>query len=82
MYLYIYICSHRHTPVLDVAATAVAVARVRGARATRVVTMTGAVNLALDDNAVAAVAVVTGNKQRQQAGDEEENAVPRTPNKH
>lgn len=61
---------------LDVAATAVAVARVRGARATRVVAVTGAVDLALNDNAVAAVAVVSGNEKSEKAGDEEEDAVP------
>lgn len=38
--------------------------------------MTRAVDFALDDNAVAAVAVMTGDQERQQAGDEEENAVP------
>jgi hypothetical protein len=61
---------------LDVAATAVAVARVRGARAARVVTVTGAVDFALNDHAVTAVAVVTGDEERQKAGDEEEDAVP------
>lgn len=40
--------------------------------------MTRAVDFALDDHAVTAVAVVTGDEQRQQAGDEEENAVPGT----
>ncbi|KAJ8113421.1 hypothetical protein OPT61_g4444 [Boeremia exigua] len=48
----------------------------RGARAARVVAVTRAVNFALDYHAVTAVAVVAGNEERQQAGDEEENAVP------
>lgn len=47
---------------LDVATAAVAMTRVRSARAAGVVTMTGAVNFALDDDAVPAVAVVVGDK--------------------
>lgn len=60
----------------DIAATAVAVTRVRSARAARVVAVTGAVDLALNDHAVTAVAVMAGDKQCQQAGDEEEDTVP------
>ena len=62
--------------ISDVAATAVAVARVRGTWTARVVAVTGAVDLALNDHAVTAVAVVTGDEECQKAGDEEENAVP------
>lgn len=61
---------------LDVAATAVAVSRVRGARAARVVAVTGPVDFALNDYAVAAVAVVTGDEECEKASDEEENAIP------
>lgn len=39
--------------------------------------MTGAVDFALNDHAVTAVAVVTGDEESQKTGDEEENAVPR-----
>lgn len=53
-----------------------AVARVRGARAARVVAVTGAVDFALNDDAVTAVAVMTGDKQSEKTGDEEEDAVP------
>ena len=67
---------HQHRSTSDVAATAVAVARVRGARAARVVAVTGAVDFALHDYAVTAVAMVAGDKECQKAGDEEENAVP------
>lgn len=61
--------------VSNVAATAVAVARVRGARAARVM-VARAVDLALDDDAVAAVAVMAGDQEGKQAGDEKEDAVP------
>lgn len=50
-------------------------ARVRGARAARVM-VARAVDLALNDDAVAAVAVMAGDEESEQAGDEEENAVP------
>lgn len=40
------------------------------------VAVTGAVDLALNDNAVAAVAVVSGNEKSEKAGNEEEDAVP------
>ena len=40
------------------------------------VAVTGAVDLALNDHAITAVAVVTGDEECQKAGDEEENAVP------
>jgi hypothetical protein len=43
-----------------------------------VVAVTGAVNLALHDDAVTAVAVVTGDEESEKAGDEEEDAVPET----
>ena len=39
--------------------------------------MTGTVDFALNDHAVTAVAVVTGDKERQQAGDEKEDAIPK-----
>jgi hypothetical protein len=58
---------------LDVAASVVAVTRVRSAWAARVV-VAGAVNLALDDYAVTAVVAV--DKQCQNAGEEEEDAIP------
>jgi replication-associated recombination protein RarA len=58
---------------LDVAASVVAVTRVGSAWAARVV-VTGAVNLALNNHAVSAVVAV--DKQRQEAGEEEEDAVP------
>ena len=61
--------------VSNVAATAVAVARVRGARAARVM-VARTVDFALNDDAVAAVTVVAGNQKSEQAGDEEEDAVP------
>ena len=61
---------------LDIAATGVAVTRVRSARAARVVAVTGAVDFALNDDAVTAVAVMTGDEECQQAGDEEEDAIP------
>lgn len=40
------------------------------------VAVTGAVDLALNDHAITAVAMVTGDEECQKAGDEEENAVP------
>jgi replication-associated recombination protein RarA len=49
------------------------VTRVGSARAARVV-VTGAVNLALNNHAVSTVVAV--DKQRQKAGEEEEDAVP------
>lgn len=61
---------------LNVATTAVAVARVRSARAARVVTMARAVDLALNDDAVAVVAVVARDKESEHGGNEEEDAVP------
>jgi hypothetical protein len=62
---------------LDVAASALAVTRsCRVTRAARSVTMTGAVDLALNDDAVAVVAVVSVNQERQQSGNEEEDDVP------
>jgi hypothetical protein len=54
----------------------VAVARVRGARAAGVVAVTGTVDFALNDNAVAAVTVVTGDEESEKAGNEEEDAIP------
>ena len=60
---------------LDVAASAVAVARSRVARASAAVAVTGAVDLALDDDTVAVVAVVVCDEERQNGGDEEENDV-------
>jgi hypothetical protein len=41
-----------------------------------VVAVTRAVNFALNDYAFTAVVVMTGDKKRKQAGNEEENAVP------
>jgi hypothetical protein len=41
-----------------------------------VVAVTGAVDFALNDHAVTAVAVMTGNEKCQKAGNEKENAVP------
>jgi len=60
--------------VSNVAATAVAVARVRGARAARVM-VARTVDLALNDDAIAAVTVMAGYQKSEQAGDEEEDAV-------
>lgn len=58
-----------------------AVARVRGARAARVVAVTGAVDFALNDDAVTAVTMVTGDEEGEKAGDEEEDTVPGTVSK-
>lgn len=64
------------TPHSDVTTTAVAVARVRSARAARVVTMARAVDLALNDDAVAVVAVVARDEKSEHGGNKEEDAVP------
>lgn len=62
--------------VSNVAASAVAVARSRVARAARAVAVTRAVDFALDDDAVAIVAVVSVNEECEDASNEEEDDVP------
>jgi len=61
--------------VSNVAASAVAVARSRVARAARAVAVTRAVDFALDDDAVAIVAVVSVNEECEDASNEEEDDV-------
>jgi hypothetical protein len=62
---------------LDVAAATVAMTRSsRVARATRAVTMAGGVGCALNNNAVAVVAVMTVDQECEQGCDEEEDDVP------
>jgi hypothetical protein len=60
---------------LNVAAPRVAVMR-RAARAARAVSMARAMNLALDNNTVAVVAVVAMHEHGEDGGDEEEDDVP------
>jgi phage-related baseplate assembly protein len=66
----------REIVILNVAASAVAVARSRVAGAARAVAVTRAVDFALDDDAVAVVAVMSVDEECEDAGDEEEDDVP------
>lgn len=60
----------------NVAASAPAVALVRVAGAARAVTMTRAVDLALDNDTVRVTAVMMGDEKSKDGSDEEENDVP------
>jgi hypothetical protein len=65
----------RSRVALDVTAPRVAVMR-RAARAARAVSVARAMNLALDDDAVAVIAVVAVHEHGEDSGDEEEDDVP------
>lgn len=68
--------SLKDVDISDVATSAVAVARSRVAGAARAVAVTRAMDFALDDDAVAVVAVVSVHEECEDAGDEEEDDVP------